>query len=86
MLLKMTDGIAHYNGNNVEYLINFYKNRTQIFGEPLFFENEVFVLGYESSTNSNLVYHWKLEKKLFEGATRHFILNPKKVTELNKNF
>jgi len=64
IFLLMTDGLAHYNGNDVEYL--FYFNRaevlpwTQIFGAALF-EKEVFFLVYEPTTNLNLIYHGKLK-------------------------
>jgi len=60
IFLTMTDGLAHYNGSNIEYLLNFDKKRTQIFGSALF-NNEVFFLVYESQTNLNLIYHGKLK-------------------------
>lgn len=59
IFIRMTDGLAHYNGSNVEYLINFTKPRTKILGAVLF-ENEVFFIVYEASTNLNLIYHGKL--------------------------
>jgi hypothetical protein len=60
LFLLMTDGLAHYNGNDVEYL--FYFNNgpaTQIFGAALF-EKEVFFLVEESPTGLSLIYHGKL--------------------------
>lgn len=60
IFLLMTDGLAHYNGSNIEYLFHFNKPRTQIFGSALF-NNEVFFLVYESQTNLNLIYHGKLK-------------------------
>lgn len=59
IFLFMTDGLTHYNGTNIEYLLNFEKPRTQIF-DAMLFEKEVFFLVYESSTNLNLIYHGKL--------------------------
>lgn len=59
IFLRMTDGLAHYNGSNVEYLANFTKPRTKIFGAALF-DNEVFFIVYEASSNLNLIYHGKL--------------------------
>jgi hypothetical protein len=57
IFLLMTDGLAHYNGNDIEYL--FYFNitpRTQIYGAALF-ENDAFFLVYEAQTGLSLVYH-----------------------------
>jgi len=61
IFLLMTDGLAHYNGDNIEYL--FYFNKvpgTQIFGAALF-EKDVFFLVSEPTLN--LIYHGKLYKE-----------------------
>jgi len=61
IFLMMTDGLAHYNGKDIEYLFYFNKTpRTQIFGASLF-ENDIFFLVYESQTGLNLIYHGKLK-------------------------
>ena len=60
IFMLMTDGLAHYNGNDVEYL--FYFNRTpstQIYGAALF-EKDVFFLVYEAPSGLSLVYHGRL--------------------------
>ena len=60
IFLLMTDGLAHYNGTDIQYL--FYFNvtpRTQIFGASLF-EKDVYFLVLEAQTNLNLIYHGKL--------------------------
>lgn len=57
IFLLMTDGLAHYNGSDVNYL--FYFNitpRTQIYGATLF-DNDAFFLVYEAQTGLSLVYH-----------------------------
>ncbi|TAL62687.1 MAG: hypothetical protein EPN88_13060 [Bacteroidetes bacterium] len=57
IFLLMTDGLAHYNGENIEYLFYFTVTpRTQIFGAALF-EKEVFFLVDEAQTGLSLVYH-----------------------------
>lgn len=60
----MTDGLAHYNGSDIEYLFNFTygqaKPWTQIYGAVLF-EKEVFFLVDEPPTGLSLVYHGRLE-------------------------
>ena len=58
IFLEMTDGLAHYNGSNIEYLFHFNKPRTQIWGAALF-DKEVFFLVSEPSLN--LIYHGKLK-------------------------
>ena len=59
----MTDGLAHYNGSNIEHVFYFNKTpRTQIYGAALF-EKDVFFLVYESQTGLSLVYHGKLNQQ-----------------------
>jgi hypothetical protein len=48
----MTDRLVHYNGNDMEYLFNFDKPSTQIFGAALF-EKEVLFTVYEQPTDLN---------------------------------
>ncbi len=57
IFLMMTDGLAHYNGADIQYLFH-YPFHTQIFGAALF-ENDVFFLVYKSQGNLNLIYHGK---------------------------
>lgn len=59
IFLLMTDGLAHYNGTDIEYL--FYFNitpQTQIYGASLF-EKDVFFLVNEARTGLSLIYHGK---------------------------
>ncbi|MFZ2325025.1 MAG: hypothetical protein WAV89_15190 [Ignavibacteriaceae bacterium] len=60
IFLLMTDGLAHYNGTDVEYLFYFTlaneKPWTQIYGAAIF-EKELFFLIYEPPTGLSLVYH-----------------------------
>lgn len=61
IFLLMTDGLAHYNGSDVEYL--FYFNitpRTQIYSAALF-DDEAFFLVYEAQSGLSLVYHGLLK-------------------------
>ena len=63
IFLLMTDGLAHYNGSDIEYLFYFplenIKPWTQIYGAALF-EKDVFFLVSEPPTGLSLVYHGKL--------------------------
>jgi len=57
IFLEMTDGLAHYNGTDIQYLFYFNKQpRTQIWGAALF-NQEIFFLVYEGTTGLNLIYH-----------------------------
>ncbi|MBN2424072.1 MAG: hypothetical protein JXR46_14370 [Calditrichaceae bacterium] len=59
IFILMTDGLAHYNGNDIEYLYYFDKPNTQIF-EAMLFDKEVFFVQYEYTTNLSLIVHGKL--------------------------
>jgi hypothetical protein len=63
IFLLMTDGLAHYNGNDLQYLFHFtYANVTpwtQIYSAGLF-EKEVFFLVDEPPTGLSFVYHGRL--------------------------
>ncbi|HOJ08406.1 MAG: hypothetical protein HND40_13170 [Ignavibacteriota bacterium] len=60
IFLLMTDGLAHYNGTDIEYLFYFNKTpRTQIYGVALF-DKDAFFLVYEGQTGLSFVYHGKL--------------------------
>lgn len=58
IFLRMTDGIAHYNGNNIEYIYHF-EGRISI-TDAVLFENEVFFLAFDISNGNDLIYHGKL--------------------------
>lgn len=64
IFLLMTDGLAHYNGTDVEYLFYFTlaneKPWTQIYGAAIF-KDEVFFLAYEPMTGLSLVFNGKLK-------------------------
>ena len=59
IFLMMVDGLAHYNGTDIQYLFH-YPFHTQVFGAALF-DNDVFFLVYKSQGNLNLIYHGKLK-------------------------
>jgi hypothetical protein len=59
MFLVMTDGLAHYNGTDIEYLFH-YEIGTQIFGAALF-DKDVFFLIIKSQPYITLIYHGKLQ-------------------------
>jgi len=58
IFLRMTDGIAHYNGNDFKYLYKF-KSRVS-FTDAVVFEKEIFVLADDLTNGVNLVFRGKL--------------------------
>jgi hypothetical protein len=58
IFLRMEDGIAHYNGNDMRYLQRF-DTRQSVMDEAIF-ENEVFFLVIDFERDYNLIYHGTL--------------------------
>jgi hypothetical protein len=61
IFLRMKDGLAHYNGDNVEYLFHFSNNYTSILNEPLLLEKEVFFVVHDNLNDYNLILRGKLK-------------------------
>ncbi|KAF0162218.1 MAG: hypothetical protein FD188_172 [Ignavibacteria bacterium] len=59
IFLRMIDGIAHYNGNDIEYLYRF-NGRTSI-TDAFLFETEVFFLALDLTNGNDLIFHGKLK-------------------------
>ena len=57
----MKDGLAHYNGDDIEYLYHFSNNYTSILNEPLLLEKEVFFVVHDNLNDYNLILRGKLE-------------------------
>jgi len=60
IFLRMRDGIAHYNGEDIEYLYHFPRNSINLHNAFLF-EKEVFFYGLTSDFK-NIVLHGRLEE------------------------
>ena len=61
IFLLMTDGLAHYNGSDIQYLFHFNQMPGRKFTEQRFLKMMYFFYVYEGSTNLNLIYHGKLK-------------------------
>ena len=60
VFLGMRNGIAHYNGEDTEYLI---KTAGDIWiRNGMIFEKDVFLMGRDYSNGNNLIYHGKLNE------------------------
>jgi hypothetical protein len=61
ILLRMLDGIAHYNGDNIEYLYKFNNNSNISISDAVVFENDVFFLAADFNNYLNLVLRGTLK-------------------------
>ncbi|MDT3695715.1 MAG: hypothetical protein ROY99_04930 [Ignavibacterium sp.] len=59
IFLAKIDGIAHYNGSDIQYLYHF-GNNISLSGEVIF-DNEIFFLAYDFNNSLNLVFRGKLK-------------------------
>ncbi len=60
IFLNMKDGLAHYNGEDVQYLLN-YPKYSRSFGEAAVFEKDVFQVYVDQISGKNMVLHGKLK-------------------------
>lgn len=59
IFLRMFNGIAHYNGSDIEYLINFEENIS--IRDAVLFNEEIFFLASNYNSGDNLIYRGKLK-------------------------
>jgi hypothetical protein len=59
IFIRMFDGIAHYNGTDIQYLYKFIGNISIL--DAAIFDNEIFFLAYDKNNDDNLIYHGKLQ-------------------------
>ncbi len=60
--VNMVDGLAHYNGTNIEYLFKFNNSFTYLINYPFITETEVFFIMYEGAKGLNMILHGKLKE------------------------
>lgn len=60
IFLCQSDGVSHYNGNNIEYLYQFQNSNIFINGAAIF-NDEIFILYYDNNLFYNLILHGKLK-------------------------
>ena len=61
IFVYMINGIAHYNGTDLEYLYKFTHNYTSIGRGPIIFNNDIFFCMWDPISNINMVLHGKLK-------------------------
>jgi hypothetical protein len=61
IFLGMENGIAHFNGSDIKYLINFDNPQIHLTGATIFVQDIIF-LAYDFSSQVNLVFRGKLKK------------------------
>ncbi|MHB1687755.1 MAG: hypothetical protein ACYCVH_10310 [Ignavibacteriaceae bacterium] len=62
IFLLMRDGIAHYNGMDIQYLYHFDHSKINLLGNPVIFDKEIFFLAYDFQNNLNLIIRGKLKE------------------------
>lgn len=60
IFLRMFDGLAHYNGENVQYLFNYNTNSGISIIDAVLFDNEIFCLAIDWNKDQNIIYRGKL--------------------------
>ncbi len=60
IFINMKDGLAHYNGEDIEYLLHYPEN-SRSFGEAAVFGKDVFQVYYDHISGKNMVLHGKLK-------------------------
>jgi hypothetical protein len=61
IFLRMQDGIAHYNGTDIEYLYRFENSASISIADAVIFEREIVFLARDLINNQNIILHGKLE-------------------------
>jgi hypothetical protein len=63
IFVSMRDGLAHYNGNDIQYVFKYPNIYHKIVGgEPLLFEKDVFCGFFDMANNKNLILRGKLKE------------------------
>jgi hypothetical protein len=62
LFLHMRNGLAHYNGENIEYLYQFDNSFISIYHKPLLFEKDVYFTVHDNMNDINLILEGKLEE------------------------
>ncbi len=61
IFISMRDGLAHFNGTDIQYLIKYNSIANKIIGgEPAFFDREIFCGFYDNNSSRNMILHGKL--------------------------
>ncbi|MFA3784242.1 hypothetical protein ABRY23_14375, partial [Melioribacteraceae bacterium 4301-Me] len=62
IFVRMKDGLAHFNGDNLQYLYTFPLYTISIMNEPILFDKEAFFIMWQPAYARNMVLHGKLKK------------------------
>jgi len=60
IFIRMQDGISHYNGTDIQYLLKYKVNTTSLSNNALFFDNDVFFTAKDYLYGGNLVIHGRI--------------------------
>ncbi|MDR3627813.1 MAG: hypothetical protein P4L45_13310 [Ignavibacteriaceae bacterium] len=59
IILKMIDGLGHYNGSDIEYIYKFKTNNISIV-DGVIFDKDIFILAIDFNSSQNLLIHGRL--------------------------
>lgn len=60
LFIRMFDGLVHYNGSDLQYILKFPSNIT--FGSPaIVLEKDIFLHAFDDKTGYNIIYHGQLK-------------------------
>ncbi len=60
LLIQMKDGLLHYNGTDLKYILKF-PNNIEYGSTALVLEKDVFLHAFDNKTGYNIIYHGKLK-------------------------
>lgn len=60
LFLRMSNGVAHYNGENTKYLFNLDHSLLNLSNNAMFFEKEVFFIVADYNQGTNYIFHGTL--------------------------
>lgn len=63
LFLRMSNGLAHYNGENIEYLFDLDRSLLTVANNAMLFEEEVFFIVRDYEQGTNYIYHGTLTDK-----------------------
>lgn len=62
LFIRMKDGLAHYNGTDIQYVFKYPNSTMRTMNQPLMFEKDVFISLWDPYHNKNMVLHGRLKE------------------------
>ncbi|MGE5679347.1 MAG: hypothetical protein ACM34K_00565 [Bacillota bacterium] len=62
MFIRMNDGVAHYNGTDIQYIYKFQDKSANITNEPLILDKDIFFTVWGTGKGRNMILHGRLKE------------------------